>query len=255
MPDAYGEPVARFLEALRRRLRYQIKRRGLWNAPSSLIGPTELRDCSEILDDLAQQFALRRISLMRRIAAGAIFDRYVGFYVHHFVSELQEKHDKIGHAAFKNVEGAAKLVGETGTFDVLCRPAGQIGVNTMLVTSGAETTAARAEKADLHNALSGLSEWQRLLEKWGQSPGLVFRIDMDIQDLVHDCVVGLPGRGIRSFRLGDFLDIVKSGRGRSKPLNPRGTSTSNMAGRGELTTSGGPSPWTGPPSVSTSRRS
>jgi hypothetical protein len=208
--DDSGEPVARFLKALRRSLRYQIKRRGLWNAPSSLIGPTELLDCSEILEDLVQQFVLRRLSLLRRIAAGSSVDRCVKIYVRHFVSELQAQHDKIGHAAFKNVVGAVKLVAKTGTFEVLCKPVGQIEVDAVLVATGAEATAARAEKASLSDALFGLGAWRRLLETWAQSPGLVFRKDTDIQDLLRDCLVGLPGRGIRSFRLGDFVDIVKS---------------------------------------------
>jgi len=204
--DVSGEPLARFLKALPRRLGNQIKLLGLWNAPSSLIGPTEAGDCSQILDDLAQVFALRRLLLMRRIAAGVNVDR---IYIRQFVLELQAKHDKIGHAAFQNVVGAVKQVTTTGTFDVLCKPAGQIANNTVLVASGAETTAVRAERTALHDALSGLGEWRRLLEEWGRSPGLVFQIDTNIQDLLRDCLVGLSGRGIGSFRLEDFVSLVK----------------------------------------------
>ncbi len=121
-PDLLDE----VLRALRRRLKVEIRRRGLWNAPPSYFGIIGRRTWWEedALEELLHEcyvfnFCDRLRALRNQLKITENIDGYVQLNVRNFLQAAQARHDPMGSRIFKTLREATRRLVRAGVIQVL----------------------------------------------------------------------------------------------------------------------------------------
>jgi hypothetical protein len=181
--DPSCEPAPEFWGQLRRDLRREMKRRGVSSAHSSLLGHHDFDEL--LIDCFVFAFLDRLCKLQSRLAESGNVDAIIRLNIANFLTERQKKHDPVGYAAFKNVEGAIKKAVGAGIFEATGRRPGRIDNDTTLIATVAESHVARSRRTDLHLVLTRFDAWRRIVP-------LAARINHKVQDLLFQCLAQLP---------------------------------------------------------------
>jgi hypothetical protein len=123
-----GEPdperLAAAREALRRALRGELRRRGLWNLPPDFLGVYGSKSWDDALEELlAACFAFVFVDRLRGLRAHLRVkpnvDGLVHLNVRHFLHERQKEHDPLGSQVFEVLQSAVRGALAAGELHVL----------------------------------------------------------------------------------------------------------------------------------------
>ncbi|MEM8932022.1 MAG: hypothetical protein AAGE94_12660 [Acidobacteriota bacterium] len=122
--EATDEQFAAFFGALRRLIRRQLIRRGLWIGPPRFVGVAGGdRWTAEALDEIASDaliHLLERIrSLQRHVQTKPRIDGLVRLEIGHFLHDRQRRADPLGHRLYSVVHEALRQTIESGEIEVI----------------------------------------------------------------------------------------------------------------------------------------
>lgn len=207
IPDTYPDMVV--LEAVRRILRCNMRRRGLLGLPPRYLGYSQYQTWEEegAEGDLAfdcYKFAFgasKWDSLCRKLNEYGNVDGVVRLNVGNFLTELQKKHDSVGYAVFKNLEGAVRLAIEAGIVSAT-------NLRGHKVHNGTVLRFARNRDA-VPAAPEGLRELLQAMDVWPQVERQLARISPETQAFLVHCLAQLGAAGVSGVTFQDLVDVLK----------------------------------------------
>jgi hypothetical protein len=205
MPTGFED----FWKAFTSLVKRELKRRGLWAAPTCFLGipGSGAWTDGDALDDLCREcyrFAIldRLDSLERHLTAAASIDHAIRRNVANCFTELQRRNDPVGYAAFRNTEAAIAMLIDHQTLTASGLRAGRIRNETVLSFRNVRRDAPIVVRSDLLCALTTQPSWSAVL------PRLV-RCELRAQMALAGCVSELVNSGIHRFRFDDLAATVK----------------------------------------------
>jgi hypothetical protein len=230
--SAQPRQVALVWAELRRALRAELKRRGLWLSSPSYLGiygfrrwdetpagaranaPFEIRGRDDALEELTAGcysfiFVDRLRSLMAQLLVKSDIEGLVTLDLRHYLYELQKRHDPLGFRVFALARSVVRRALELGELHVL---AGDLGVrnDTLLGFGAAPDIASAANLAPAAEAeLRGpVSSWNdELLPDLVTAHG---KPKAEVAERLRRRIMSLRLEGVESFRFKDLVDALKS---------------------------------------------
>lgn len=224
--SAQPRQVALVWAELRRALRTELKRRGLWLSSPSYLGiygfrrwdetptgarantPFEIRGRDDALEELTAGcysfiFIDRLRSLMAQLLVKSDIEGLVTLDLRHYLYELQKRHDPLGFRVFALARSAVRRALELGELHVL---AGDLGVrnDTLLAFSTAPDLTPVAA-AELHGPVSRWND--ELLPDLVTAHG---KAKTGVAEGLRRRVMSLRLEGVERFRFKDLVDALKS---------------------------------------------
>jgi hypothetical protein len=216
--DARGEPpdsgaFQELLAALRRALRAELQKRGLWDAPPSHLGVYGWRRWEEgpergALEELLAEcysfiFLARLRSLQAQLLAKPNIDGLVFLNIRHFLHERQKEHDPLGAQVFEVLQAAVRAAVASGELYILAGDE-KIRNDTILgFEPGADP--ATVIRADLRD----------MAARWNDEllPDLVTlrgRRQEEVVERLRGRLGDLREDGMAMFRFKDLIDPLKA---------------------------------------------
>jgi hypothetical protein len=208
-----ADDVAAVLDPLRRLLRQEMRRLGVWcQGPSNWdYAGRSWRDEETFNNLLSDCFASvfdgekgKRLTRLRQYAqhqpsvAGAVRTA-----VRNFLNELGKKKDPVGHAVFKNIQSAVAEALGVGQMRVVDGKAGDVTVtNETVVASASGEGRTKARPTDLRAAINGWTDVASLCGQMAKRSGRGLRAAVDVLSRLSEA-------HLDSWRVGDLVDAVK----------------------------------------------
>jgi hypothetical protein len=203
-------PTEAFLAALGQALRSRLRRSGLQDHPPAFLGYPEFKtwpeafqegdaSASPTLDCYIEAIANRYGALMDQLRIKPNIDGLILLNIDRFILARQKKHDPIGYAVFKNAESSLQWMMETGQVKVDNARGTQLrNASVVHFSEGA----VRGSREQLETIIAGSAQWEQALPRQ-------IKIGEGAQKLLTACLLTFPSSGVGTFRLGDFLAVVK----------------------------------------------
>ncbi len=222
-PAQYPEEA--LLAQLGKALRGHLHRLGLWDQPPEFLGYPDFADwraafqngdaaADPTLDCYLEAVVRRYGSLMEQLHTRKTnIDGLIHLNIKRFILKRQKDHDPVGYAVFKNLEAALQdLIAQGRLRSFQPDPHGPEKLrNQTRLTFGPESSGAvespPATRETIEAALDGDPAWTPTLPR-------LSKLGKGAQQLVRECLTRLPAAGVRTFRLGDLVDLLK-GRARA----------------------------------------
>jgi len=224
--SAQPRQVALVWAELRRALRTELKRRGLWRSSPSYLGifgfrqwdetpararvnaPLETRGRDDALEELTAGcysfiFVDRLRSLMAQLLVKSDIEGLVTLDLRHYLYELQKRHDPLGFRVFALARSAVRRSLELGELHVL---AGDVGIrNDTLLGFGTAPDLAPAAGAELRGPVSRWND--ELLPDLVTAHG---KAKAEVAEGLRRRIMSLRLEGVERFRFKDLVDALKS---------------------------------------------
>ena len=224
--SAQPRQVALVWAELRRALRTELKRRGLWRSSPSYLGifgfrqwdetpararvnaPLETRGRDDALEELTAGcysfiFVDRLRSLMAQLLVKSDIEGLVTLDLRHYLYELQKRHDPLGFRVFALARSAVRRSLELGDLHVL---AGDVGIrNDTLLGFGTAPDLAPAAGAELRGPVSRWND--ELLPDLVTAHG---KAKAEVAEGLRRRIMSLRLEGVERFRFKDLVDALKS---------------------------------------------
>ncbi|HEV3076858.1 MAG TPA: hypothetical protein VHB47_20725 [Thermoanaerobaculia bacterium] len=224
--SAQPRQVALVWAELRRALRTELKRRGLWLSSPSYLGiygfrqwdetpararvnaPLETRGRDDALEELTAGcysfiFVDRLRSLMAQLLVKSDIEGLVTLDLRHYLYELQKRYDPLGFRVFALARSAVRRSLELGELHVL---AGDVGVrNDTLLGFGTAPDLAPAAGAELRGPVSRWND--ELLPDLVTAHG---KAKAEVAERLGRRIMSLRLEGVERFRFKDLVDALKS---------------------------------------------
>lgn len=216
--DDHGEPpnaraFQEVLKDLRKALRAELQKRGLWDAPPSYLGVyggtrwDEGADSAALEELLAECYSYIFVARLRSLKAQLLqklnIDGLVFLNIRHFLHERQKEHDPLGAQVFEVLWAAVRAAVDAEQLHILAGDS-KIRNDTILgFEPGADP--ATAQRANL----------QAVAVRWNDEllPDLVTlrgRRQEEIAERLRGRLVDLRNEGISVFRFKDLIDPLKA---------------------------------------------
>ena len=209
-----SDPTTDVLPALKRLLRYHMKRRNLLSAPPEFLGYPEVANWSKknAFDDIlvdCYKFAIldRLTALQEQLKIKPNVDGLISRNVSNFLLERQRKHDPIGYAVFANVKEAvneleSQLSPTQPALSVKNRDGGKLTSRSILRWGGDQSDQL-ATSQQIREQLERVSGWTDAV-RW------LIEISEAGRAWVRDFLGRLPAAGINAVLVGDLVDVLAS---------------------------------------------
>jgi hypothetical protein len=209
-----SDPTTDVLPALKRLLRYHMKRRNLLSAPPEFLGYPEVANWSQrdAFEDIlldCYKFAIldRLTALQEQLKIKPNVDGLISRNVGNFLQERQRKHDPIGYAVFSNVHDAvneleAQPSPTQPALIITNRDRGKLTSRSILRWGG-NGSAPVATQAQIREQLERMSGWTDAV-KW------LTEMSEDGRAWVRGFLGSLPAAGINAVLVGDLVDVLAS---------------------------------------------
>ena len=206
-----ADDVAAVLDPLRRLLRREMRRRGVWGQGPSNWGYAgrswwEEETFNDLLSDcFASVFDGEKGKRLTRLRQYARHQPSIAWTVRtavrNFLNEQERQKDPVGHAVFKNIQAAVVEALGNGQMRVVNGKPGDV-TNGTVVASASGGGCTKASPMDLRAAING---WADVASLCG---GMVKRSGRGLQ-AAADVLSRLSGARLNSWRVGDLVDAVK----------------------------------------------
>jgi len=223
---AQPRQVALVWAGLRRALRSELKRRGLWLSSPSYLGiygfrrwdetpararvnaPLEIRGRDDALEELTAGcysfiFVDRLRSLMAQLRVKSDIEGLVTLDLRHYLYELQKRHDPLGFRVFALARAAVRRSLELGELHALT---GDPGVrNDTLLGFGRGLDLAQVAASELREPVSSWND--ELLPDLVTAHG---KAKAEVAERLRRRILSLRMEGVERFRFKDLVDTLKS---------------------------------------------
>lgn len=211
------KPHEVLLKHIEEDLVYEMKRRGLWLAPPEWLGYPDIESWknSSALNSLA--FFCYEFAIVKRIPGldnqlkekdnkkKDNIDGIILLNIKNFLTELQQKQDRVGYAVGSNVNNAIKQLIEENPEIIRAQKLsnGKLDNKTVLTFLPADPTSDISDEKSLWDAIRHHTDW--LMVRFE-----MLRISEKAQEKLSKIVCQLANCDIRSFRYHDLINLLKN---------------------------------------------
>ncbi len=203
-----SDPTSQVLPALKKLLRYHMKRKNLLNSPPRFLGylPETAEAWSDdnfedIVADCYIFAIVKRIeSLRHQLQIKSNIDGLISRNVDNFLLERQQKYDPIGYAVYRNVRDASQNAEANGELRIENPNNGKFS-NRSILRLGGSSSNTPAKRDQIRTQLNMVTGWSDNVESLTKA---IQRGRQWVRDFLQQCLKA----GISVLRCGDLIEVL-----------------------------------------------